>query len=154
MRSTIAGVRHARAVDADVREAVRVDARRVEPLELRPVGRERPPAVERNARDQIRERHVDPDRHAVEVDRRPVVGVGERAAAGGDDDVAHGLEEAEDLASRPIGSRLALAREDIGDGHALAPLDEIVDVLRTRQRSRAASARATVLLPLAMNPTR
>jgi hypothetical protein len=101
----------------------------------------------------IRERHVDPHRDAVGVDERAVLRIRERSAAGGDDEVAHRLQELQDLAFDGAEVRLAALREDVGDRPALARFDQIVDVLGPPSQARA-SARAIVLLPLAMNPTR
>jgi hypothetical protein len=112
-----------------------------------------PAAIQRNARNQIDERHIDPDGTPSRCDQRAIVRVHEGAAAGRDDDVAERLQQTQDVALDRTKVRLALLREDFGDGAALALFDELVDVF-VRQPSRVASARATVLLPLAMNPTR
>ena len=50
--------------------------------------------------------------------------------------------------------RLAVLREDIGDGHVLALFDQIVDIDVLPSRDACASARASVVLPAAMKPTR
>ena len=79
--------------------------------------------------DQQIERHVEPDRHAVHVHRRAILGVHERPAAGRDDDVAERQQQLEDLALDGAEVRLALPGEDVGDGPALARFDQLVDVL-------------------------
>ena len=76
---------------------------------------------------------------------RAVLGVGERAAAGRDDDVAHRLQELEDLAFDRAEVRLAVLREDLGDRQPLAPLDEIVDVLGSPAQPRGQRARDRAL---------
>ena len=82
-----------------------------------------------------------------------LAGIDERAAAGRDDEVP-GLElVGEHGAFERPEVRLAVAREDVGDGHVLALLDQLVDV-DGAQSSRLASARASVVLPAAMKPTR
>ena len=128
--------RHARRGDAHVRQPVGVDARRVEPLELRAVGGERPAAVERNTRNQIGERHVDPHRHAVDVDHPAVVRVGERAAARGDDDVRIGWT-IRGCRVRPPGSTARPAGRRSRRSCALARFDEIVDVLQSPAQAPA-----------------
>src|SRR5438045_2270494 len=60
----------------------------IQAFESRSIGGERPAAIGRHAANQPVERYVEPDRDAVGVDRRAVLHVGERAAAGRDDDVA------------------------------------------------------------------
>ena len=85
---------------------------------------------------------------------RAIVGIGERAAAGRDDDVTHRLEEPEDLALDRAEVRLAVLARRCRRSSAARAARSDRRCLRHCQRRRAASARAIVLLPLAMNPTR
>ena len=116
-------------VDAQVRVRVARLPHREQPLHLRAIGGERPAAVGRQPRDHRRQRHVEPHRHAVELDRLLVLGIHERAAAGGDHGVAQRQQQAQDLALGRPEVRLAVAREDVGHGGSLARLDQLVDVL-------------------------
>ncbi len=86
------------------------------------------------------ERQIDPDRDAVEVDRAAILGVGERAAAGGDNELADRLENAQDLALDRSKVRLALLREDLRDRAALARFHQIVDVLGAPAEARGERA--------------
>ena len=63
------------------------------------------------------------------VDRAAVVGLDERAAAGGHDDVAQRQQDPEDLALDRAEVRLAELREDLRDRPPLARFDQLVDVL-------------------------
>ena len=145
--------RGAADVDPQVRLRVRDPPGGEQPLHLAAIGGERPPAVGRQPRQHDVDRHVEPDRQAVQIDGGAVVGVDEGAAARGDDDVPQRQQDLEDLAFHGAEVRLAGAREDIGDGPPLARLDQLVDVLGAPAEPRR-QARATVVLPAAMNPTR
>ena len=112
-----------------MRRAVSGYARGEEVFHLHPFGGERTAAIAGNARDQLFEGDVEPHRHAVHVDGGPVFRVHERAAAGGDDDVAKGEQQAQDVAFGGSKIGLAVLREDIGDRATLARLDQFVDVL-------------------------
>ena len=92
------------------------------------VGGQRPPAVRRHAIHDPAERRVEPDRHAVGQDVGAVGGLDERAAAGGDDDVARGQEGQQDLAFDLAEIRLAVLGEHLRHRPALAPLDLLVQV--------------------------
>ena len=50
--------------------------------------------------------------------------------------------------------RFAVLREDVGHGQPLALLDQLVDVDGAASPGASPGARATVVLPAAMNPTR
>ena len=78
---------------------------------------------------------------AVEVDGVSVVGVREGAAAGRDDGVAQGQQQAQNLALHRAEVRLAVPGEDVSDRHALARLDELVDVFGAPAEPRAQRVR-------------
>ena len=74
------------------------------------------------------------------VDQRPIVGVGERAAAGGHDGVAQREQPAEDFALGRPEVRLSARGEDVGHRAALARLDQLVDVLDAPSQAPAQRA--------------
>ena len=111
------------------------------------VGGERPAAVERNARDQIDERHVEPDRHAVEVDERRLSASANVPPPVATTTCRSGWSSPRISRSTPRKYASPCLREDVGDGQPLAPLDQFVDVLeappqarRERPRDRALAA--------------
>src|SRR5262249_40030804 len=97
-------------------------------------------AVGRNAQNQAFERHVQPDRRTVLLDRRAVLRVDERPAAGGD----HGMPGRDLLQQhgslRGAGVGLAASGEDRCHALPLALLDQLVDINETP--SEAARERA------------
>ena len=105
----------ARGGHLQVREPIGLEPLRVQPLEIGARRGERPAAVERNARDQLDERHVEPDRVAIHENQAARVGVGERAAACGNHGVPDRLEHAKQIALGLAKERFALPREDLGD---------------------------------------
>ena len=113
-----------------MRLGVHDPSRREQPLHLAAVGGERPPAIGRQLRQHDVDRHVEPDRQAVQIDRAAVFGLDEGAAARGHDDVAQRQEDLENLSFHGAEVRLAGAGEDVRDGPALARFDQLVDILR------------------------
>src|ERR1044071_5072718 len=105
----------AAGVEADVRLFVGDAAHLIQAFERRAIGGERAAAVGGHAIDEAVEGHVEPDRYAVLIDRRAVLQVGERAAAGRDDDVAASELLGDDLALDGPEVGLAFTREDVGD---------------------------------------
>ena len=102
---------------------------------------ERTASVRRNSRNQTIYRNIEPHRHAVAVDGCTVLRVGERAAAGRDDQMSGRelIEQDRSLDSPEV--RFALLRKDLGDGRPLPLLDQLVDVHRLpveplRERTR------------------
>jgi hypothetical protein len=122
-------------------------AGREELLHLQPVCGERPAAIGGGARQQSLERNVQPDREAIRVDGGPVLGIDERAAAGGDNDMPQGQEQSENLALDRSEIRLSAAGEDLGSRASISS-----SMSSACQPSRRARARATVVFPAAMNP--
>ena len=106
---------------------LRFDAQRVQTFELRAVRRERPASVHRNPRDQIGKRQIDPDRHAITINRGAVVWIGERTAASRHDQVTHRLQELEDVTLRRAEVRLAVPCEDLGHAELRHP-KRVIDV--------------------------
>ena len=103
------------------------------------VGRQRPSAVGRQPREDDVDRRIEPDRQPIEIDRAAIVGLDERAAAGGHHDVTQRQQHLEDVLStlRKYGSP---ARAKF-DRTPLPRLDQLVDVFRapaesTGQRTR------------------
>ena len=129
------------SIDVDLGVRVRGLPHRIKPLHLGPIGRQGPPAVRRQPRDELVERHVEPDRHTIHIDRDPIVGIHERAATCGHDDVAEGQQESEDVALERPEIRLAAARENVRHRATLARFNQLVDVFRApaqplRERTR------------------
>ena len=125
-----------------------------QPLHLGAVGGQRPPAVGRDPGDQQVERHVQPDRHAVQF-----IAARFSASMNVPPPVAttawrSGSSSFRISRSTRAEVRLSLPREDVGDRPPLARFDQLVDVLGPPAETGGDSARATVLLPAAMNPTR
>src|SRR3954464_2095262 len=106
------------AIESQVRLLIGQTARGVEPLQLVAVRCERPAPIGWEAIDHARKRYVEPDREPVTVDRSPVLGAHERAAAGGDDQVPQRQQIHEDRALDRPEVRLAFTGEDRGDGAA------------------------------------
>jgi hypothetical protein len=102
----------------------------IQPFELRRIGRKRPAAVCRQARQDFGKRHVDPDGHAVEIDRGAVFRVDECPTSGRDDRAAQGEQDSENLAFGRTEVRFAESREDFRDGQPFAGLDEFIDIFR------------------------
>jgi len=110
-------------------------------FERRAVRRQRTAPVGRHPLDDALERHVQPHRRAVGVDRRAILRIDERPAAGRDDRVARVQLILEHGALDRPEVRLAAPREDVRDRHMLARFDHFVDVRRApveprRQRAR------------------
>ena len=74
------------------------------------------------------EGHVDPDRQAVGVDGRAILGIDERAAAGRNDGMPLRQQRPDDLPLDGAKVRLPFAREDFGDRAPLARFDEHIHV--------------------------
>ena len=79
-------INRARRVNAEVRLAVGEDAPLVQLFHLRPVCRKRASAIGRHSIDEALERDIKPCDGCIGQHRRAIVGLGKRAAAGGDDD--------------------------------------------------------------------
>ena len=107
----------------------------------RAVGGQRPPAVGREPREQLLERHVEPDGQAVHVDGGAVVRIHERAAAGGHDHVPQRQQQPQDFTFDAAEVRFSLAREDVRDRPPLASLDQFVDVLGPPAEPRSKRSR-------------
>ncbi len=123
-------------------------------LQLAAVRGQRAAAVGRDSGDHQSEGHVQPDRHAVHVHRRAILGVHEGPAACRDDGVAEREQELENVALDGAEVRFSLLREDVGDGPALACFDQLVDVFGPPAETCGRVPARRSLLPAAMNPTR
>ena len=117
----------------------------IQAFEPRAISCQRTPPIGWYPVDQPFERYIEPNRDAVVLNRCTVLRIDERAAARGDDDVAQGQQDLNNLAldGSKIGLAGARSRASISSSMSTA-----------RQSSRFASALASVDLPAAMNPTR
>jgi hypothetical protein len=84
----------------------------------------------RSQPDRALQRDVQPDGHAVGVDRGPILPVHERPSAGGDHQMAAGHIVQQRLPLHRSEVSLALPGKDVGDGLTLALLDDLVHVDR------------------------
>lgn len=116
-------------VHAEMRLGVRHSPAREETLHLTAICRERAPAIGGDAGQNLFERHVQPHRETVSVDRRAVFRIGECSAACGDDDVAKWEKQTEDLALDRPKVQFSVARENVGNSPSLPRFDQLVDVL-------------------------